>query len=121
MQSNFQHYQGYVKEDEGGSDDADYDEDHLEDCVEQYMEREYRQEEYDHLDDSSVDILDLEDGDDDDEYTDITSDEEDVTGVEDKMDVPPPSEAQRDNINEKGKDAGQHKRKEKEHPRKNTV
>eukprot|EP00957_Ditylum_brightwellii_P130925 9986879-Ditylum_brightwellii.AAC.1 len=107
VQSNFEHYQGDVEEDEGGSNDEDYDEYHLEDYVEQHMERVYREEEYDHQDDSSVDLSDLEDGDDNDEcgdITSVTSDEEDITGVEDKMGVPPSSEAQRDNIHEKGKD-----------------
>eukprot|EP00957_Ditylum_brightwellii_P038712 2926002-Ditylum_brightwellii.AAC.1 len=90
-----------VEEDEGGSDDKDYDEDHLEDYVEQYMERVRSQEEYGHLKDSSVDLSDLENGGDNDEYGDITSNEEDVTGVEDKMDAPPSPDVQRDNIYEK--------------------
>eukprot|EP00957_Ditylum_brightwellii_P206029 15346474-Ditylum_brightwellii.AAC.1 len=49
VQSNFEHYEGNVEEDEGGSDN----EDHLEDYMEQYMERVCREEEYDHQDDSS--------------------------------------------------------------------
>eukprot|EP00957_Ditylum_brightwellii_P186015 14162228-Ditylum_brightwellii.AAC.1 len=61
------------------------------------MKRACREEEYDHLDDSSVDLSDLEDGDDDDdEYGDITSGEEDINGDEDKMGVPPSSLTQRD-------------------------
>eukprot|EP00957_Ditylum_brightwellii_P034893 2644161-Ditylum_brightwellii.AAC.1 len=86
VQSDTQHHQGDVEEHEGGSDDEDYDDDHLEDYVEQYMKRICKEEEYDHLDDSSVDLSDLEDCDVNDEYGDITSDEEDVTGVEDKTD-----------------------------------
>eukprot|EP00957_Ditylum_brightwellii_P131781 10049699-Ditylum_brightwellii.AAC.1 len=78
VQFNFEHYQGDTEEAEGGSDDEDYDEDHLEDYVEQYMERVCREEENDHQDDSSVGLSDLEDGGDDDKYSEITSDEEDV-------------------------------------------
>eukprot|EP00957_Ditylum_brightwellii_P205113 15342337-Ditylum_brightwellii.AAC.1 len=114
LQSNFEHYQGDAEEDEGRSDDEDYDEDNLEDYVGQYTERFYREEAYDHQDDLSLDLSDLEE--DDDEYGDITSDEEDVTGVEDRMDVPPLSEAQGDNVHEKGKDAGQHKKRRRNIP-----
>eukprot|EP00957_Ditylum_brightwellii_P209462 15361869-Ditylum_brightwellii.AAC.2 len=59
------------------------------------MERVYRKEEYDHQEDSSVDVSDLEEGDDNDEYGDIIS-------VEDEMDAHPSSEAQRYNVHKKG-------------------